>query len=262
MSTFSHRMMQKYKASKRSSIIVYFILRIFIIITAISQFALGEIANGLLCIFTLLLFTLPTFLSSKLKIELPNTLEAIIYIFIFAGEILGEIYNFYRIIPFWDTILHIINGFICAGVGFSLVDILNQKSKRLSLSPIYIAIVAFCFSMTVGVLWEFGEYAVDNVYKADGQKDNIVKNVYSIEINKNGKNTPVVIENIKSTIIETENGNVIMIDGGYLDIGLNDTMKDLLVNFLGASVFSIIGYIYIKKRKMNGFVGNFIPKRI
>lgn len=262
MSKFSRKMEQRYKETNRKSIIVYLILRILVLICLAIQIFFGNIGNALLCIASLLLFTLPTFVSDKFKIGIPGVLEGIIYLFIFSSAILGEINNFYRIIPFWDTILHIINGFICAGVGFSLVDILNQKNKRLSLSPIYIAIVAFCFSMTVGVLWEFGEYAVDNVFKADGQKDNIVKNVYSIEINKNGKNTPVVIENIKSTIIETENGNVIMIDGGYLDIGLNDTMKDLLVNFLGASVFSIIGYIYIKKRKMNGFVGNFIPKRI
>ena len=104
------------------------------------------------------LFLVSFFIDKKLNINLPTLLEIIILPFIFAAEILGEIQNFYGIIPYWDMILHTINGFLCGAIGFSLVDILNENKKlRFKLSPIYVALVAFCFSMTIGVMWEFFE---------------------------------------------------------------------------------------------------------
>ena len=187
-------------------------------------------------------------------------LEAIIYIFIFSAEILGEINNFYGIIPHWDTTLHTINGFLAAGIGFSLIDLLNQNSKKIKLSPIFVAIVAFCFSMTIGVAWEFFEYGVDKYLKFDMQKDQIVSTISSVELDPEKNNNSIVVKNIKETQIITEDG-VIVINGGYLDIGIIDTMKDLLVNFIGAVVFSIIGYFYIQNRGSYKFIEQFIPKK-
>ena len=109
----------------------------------------------------ILLFA-PLFIQNKFAITLPSGLEITIYFFIFAAEILGEINNFYGIIPYWDTILHTINGFLAAAVGFSLIDLLNKNSKNVNLSPFYLCLVAFCFSMTIGVLWEFFNTAVIN----------------------------------------------------------------------------------------------------
>ena len=120
---------------------------------------------------SLFLFTIPTLIQDKFRITLPSLLEGIIYVFIFSAEILGEINNFYGIIPHWDTVLHTINGFLAAGIGFSLIDLLNQNSKQIKLSPFFVALVAFCFSMTIGVLWEFFEYGADSLLKLDMQKD-------------------------------------------------------------------------------------------
>mgnify|MGYP001852545456 CR=1 FL=1 len=160
-------------------------------------------------------------------------------------------------------ILHTINGFLCGAIGFSLVDILNENKKlRFKLSPIYVALVAFCFSMTIGVMWEFFEYGVDKVLKYDMQKDKIVTSISSVALNPEGENVPVVIDDIVSTsIFYLEDGTLkgFSVDDGYLDIGLNDTMEDLLVNFVGAVTFSVFGFLYIKNREKYKLVEGFIP---
>lgn len=259
MGKFSKKMKKKYNETNKKSIAVYLTLRVLVLSSMIFQILLGNIENATLCIVALFLFTVPTIVSEKFKIGIPSLLEAIIYLFIFSTTILGEINNFYGIIPFWDTLLHTLNGFICAGIGFSLVDLLNQNSKRIKLSPLYVVIVAFCFSMTIGVLWEFVEFTADNILKTDMQKDRIVQNISTVELNEEGANKPVKIKDIEKTEIYSRDGKITTIENGYLDIGIIDTMKDLFVNFIGAIVFSIIGFLYIKNREKYKFAENFIP---
>lgn len=248
----------KYKNTKKKSLLVYLILRFLVILCMILEIIRGDLNNAFLCLLSLLLFTIPTIIEDKFKIGIPSLLESIIYFFIFSAEILGEINNFYGNIPYWDTILHTLNGFLAAGVGFSLVDILNKSSKNIKLSPIYVAIVAFCFSMTIGVLWEFFEYSMDRYFKFDTQKDRIVTTISSVMLDKNNDNNAIIIDNIKETHIITDDETII-IENGYLDIGINDTMKDLIVNFIGAICFSSIGYLYVKNRDKYKFATNFIP---
>lgn len=259
MGKFSKKMKKKYNETNKKSIMVYLILRFLVIISMVFQIVLGNISNSLMCVLALILFTLPTIISEKFKIGIPSLLETIIYLFIFSSAILGEINNFYGIIPFWDTMLHTLNGFICAGIGFSLVDILNQSTQKIDLSPLYVAIIAFCFSMTIGVLWEFYEFTADNVLRLDMQKDRIVQSISSVELNKSGENVPIKINDIEKTEIYSKDGTITTIENGYLDIGIIDTMKDLFVNFIGAIVYSFIGYIYIKTRGKYKFAKNFIP---
>lgn len=249
---------RKYKQTKDESLLVYLILRFLVIICMVLEILRGDLNNAFLCFLSLLLFTIPTLIEDKFKIGIPSLLESIIYLFIFSAEILGEINNFYGNIPYWDTILHTINGFLAAGVGFSLVDILNKSSKNIKLSPLYVAIVAFCFSMTIGVLWEFFEYGMDRYLNLDMQKDRVVNVISTVKLDPNNDNNAVVIDNIKETHIITDDDEIV-IEGGYLDIGINDTMKDLMVNFIGAVCFSAIGYLYIKNRDKYKFAINFIP---
>lgn len=250
------------KESKKSSLIVYLILRALVILCLVLQILRGDLNNAFLCVWALILFTVPLFVERALKIELPNMLETIIFLFIFAAEILGEINHFYIHIPYWDTMLHTINGFLCAGIGFALIDLLNKNSKKLKLSPSYVAIVSFCFSMTVGVCWEFFEYAMDDIVKTDMQKDRVVQSFSSTWLDETKTNKSIAIKDIDKTVLFDKEGNeIIVIDGGYLDIGLIDTMKDLFVNLLGAVLFSIIGYFYIKNKEKYKFAENFIPQK-
>ena len=152
--------------------------------------------------------------------------------------------------------LHTMNGFLFAAFGFALVDILNSNPNvKLSLSPFYLAFVSFCFSMTVGVVWEFFEFSMDWFFHLDMQKDTVVNTIRSVMLNPDGRNVPYVISGIESV---TVNGQELGL-GGYLDIGLIDTMKDLFVNFIGAAVFSVIGYFYVKSSGKNKFASRFIP---
>ena len=255
----------KSKFQKRRDITVYVILRGLVILTLIMQIIHRNFENVFLCVLTLFLLLLPLIIDHKLNIKLPTVLESLIFVFIFSAEILGEVYNFYGHIKNWDTILHTINGFLCAAIGFSLVDILNQSSKiREKLSPVFVALVAFCVSMTIGVLWEFAEFGADVFLKTDMQKDTVINEMSSVNFNEEHKNKAVILENIFKTQIFYKDGNkneVLTIENGYIDIGLIDTMEDLFVNFVGAVVFSILGFLYIKNRDKYKFAENFMPSK-
>ncbi len=185
------------KESNRSSIAVYFTLRALVILCMILEFVRGDMNNAFLCLLSLILFMMPFFIEHHFKIELPNTMEIIIMLFIFSAEILGEINNFYGMIPYFDTILHTLNGFLAAGVGFALFDLLNNNVENVNLTPLFLAIVAFCFSMTVGVLWEFFEYGADKYFKTDMQKDRIVTSINSVLMNEEGKNIAMQYDGIE-----------------------------------------------------------------
>ena len=247
---------------KQTVAVVYFTLRFLVIAVMVAQFFNGDFESVFLCGLTLVLFLLPTVFERALMIDLPNTLEIIIMLFIFAAEILGEISSFYTTFKHWDTILHTLNGFLCAAIGFALVDMLNRTEKfSLSLSPVFMSIVAFCFSMTIGVLWEFFECGMDQLLMLDMQKDTVVHTISSVMLDPAGCNNRVLIDNIVDTIVVTGDGRQISLGlGGYLDVGILDTMKDLFVNFIGAVVFSIIGYFYVKSRGKGKFASRFIPK--
>lgn len=235
---------------------VYLILRGIVIAAMLLSLVRRDYENLFYCTLSLVLFLVPAFVERNLGIRLPSTMEVIILLFIFAAEILGEMSSFYVKYAFWDTMLHTLNGFLCAAVGFSLVDILNRNQKvRFNLSPLFLAIVAFCFSMTAGVLWEFFECGADLLLHTDMQKDTVLHSISSVALDPTKSNTAVHINDITSV---TVNGAALPVDG-YLDIGLYDTMKDLFVNFIGAVVFSTIGYFYIKHRGKGKLAKAFIP---
>lgn len=227
----------------------YVLLRIMVVLTLVRSLVTHSYESAATCILVLLLFLLPAFLEDVMDLTIPPLFQAIIFAFIFAAEILGEIDHYYVRIPGWDTILHTINGFLFAAVGFSLVYLFNRGSKHFNLSPLYLTLVAFCFSMTIGVLWEFFECAMDLFFSMDMQKDFIVQKFSSVTLDPAQSGTVIHVKDIANTMIQTASGDSYTIEGGYLDIGILDTMKDLLVNLIGALVFSIIGYSTLKTSK-------------
>lgn len=235
------------------------VLLVLVLLSIIRQFMLGSYHNMFLGILTLMLFAVPKIIEKKLRVSIPVGLETVILIFIFSAEILGEINAFYVKIPIWDTMLHTTNGFLMAAIGFALIDIFNRSEKfSIKMSPYFVAFFAFCFSMTVGVVWEFFEFGMDWFFHTDMQKDWIIPMISSVKLNPAGTTEPVKIA-IESVVINGEEWNL----GGYLDIGIVDTMKDLIVNFIGAVVFSIIGIVYLKHRGEEGrgkFADSLIPK--
>ena len=231
---------------QRGVFILYSILRLLVVLIGIRSVMLHNYDSTVTCLLVLALFFVPSLLEDTLKIRIPALLEGIIYCFIFAAEILGELGHFYTQFPIWDTMLHTLNGFLFAAVGFSTVDLLNRTSKNINLSPLYLTMVAFCFSMTIGVLWEFFECGADIFLGQDMQKDFVVDHFQSVSLDPTHSQQVIHVEDITGTVIQTASGEVYTIDGGYLDIGILDTMKDLLVNFIGAIVFCSFGFAFLK----------------
>ena len=252
-----HKTLREQIQENRALAAVYIVLRALVVLVMVAQFFNGNFENVFLCVLTLVLFFIPSFIERTVKIDVPDTLEVIILLFIFAAEILGEIRAYYIQYPYWDTMLHTLNGFLAAAIGLALIDLLN-RSQRFSfeLSPVFVVLVAFCFSMTIGVLWEFFEHFMDLSFGLDMQKDTVIHEISSVMLNPAGANRPETIRNITSTVV---NGQELGL-GGYLDIGLFDTMADLFVNFIGAVTFSVIGFGYLKYRgRRNRIVKELIP---
>ena len=244
---------------RRSVTMVYILLRISVVLVMLAQIFNGNFENVFLCVLTLILFMMPSVLEKKLDITLPNTLEIIILLFIYAAEILGEIRAYYIWFPYWDTMLHTLNGFLAAAVGLSMVILLNDNEKVVfDLSPFFLPLLAFCFSMTIGVIWEFFEFGMDQLFGFDMQKDAIVHSISSVMLDPTHTNHAIRINDITQV---TVNGQDLGL-GGYLDIGLIDTMEDLVVNFIGAVVFSVFGFLYVKNRgKKDSIISRFVPRR-
>lgn len=224
---------------------VYLALRLIVLAELVMSIIRGEYESAFICLLVLALFILPFFIQQNFGIQLPSVLEIIILLFIFAAEILGELECYFITYPNWDSMLHTTTGFLCAATGFALIDILNRNSRiKFQLSPVYVALAAFCFSMTVGVLWEFFEFGMDWFFHSDMQRDTVINAIYSASLDPTRSNKVVAVKGIYDVVINGEELGM----GGYLDIGLIDTMKDLLVNFVGAVVFSVTGFFYARSK--------------
>ncbi len=255
---FYTSMVEQIKTDK-VSFTVYAVLRLAVIAVLVRCIIENRWESVFVAILALILFFIPPFVEKNFKIQLPTVLETLAFVFIFCAEILGEIEGFYVKYAFWDTMLHTVNGFMFAAFGFCLVDILNRSPRfKFQLSPVFLALTAFCFSMTIGVLWEFFEFGVDTIFSLDMQKDTIINHFGSVNFDPSGGNSPQYIGEIAGSVIETADGKLYTVNG-YLDIGLIDTMKDLFVNFIGAVVFSVIGFFYIKQRGKGAIAKQFIP---
>ena len=244
LNNYLRRLHNRIKENK-GTFILYTILRLMVLAALIRSILIHNYEGAAVCLLTLVLFILPSFLEGSLQVEIPGLFQGIIYCFIFAAMILGELHNYYTKIPIWDTALHTLNGFLFAAVGFVTIDLLNRNSKNVHLSPLYLTMVAFCFSMTIGVLWEFIECAGDLFFGQDMQKDFIVQVFQSCKLDPTNNQQAIKVADIIKTQIFTASGQVFEVEGGYLDIGILDTMKDLLVNLIGAVVFCIFGFTYL-----------------
>jgi len=251
--------MDKELREHKSSFIVFYTLRALVIVAFVRQIMRGGYESAFYCALAYLLLYVPSWLQVKLHIELPPALEITVLCFIFAAEVLGEVNAFYVVVPHWDTMLHTLNGFLAAAVGFSMVVLLNDDERlTFDLSPLFLALVSFCFSMTIGVLWEFFEFGMDTFFHMDMQRDTVIHAIHSATLDVTRSNKVVTVPDIQEVLINGESLGL----GGYLDIGLIDTMKDLFVNFIGAVVFSVTGFFYAKsKGEKKTPAQGFVPSR-
>ena len=242
----------------KSSFIIYTILRLMVIVSVCIQAYEGSYESVFLGVLTLLLLLIPSFVQVTFRVEIPTLMESIILLFIFAAQILGEIKGYYVKYPYWDTMLHTLNGFLAAAIGFSMVDILNKSEKLIfRLSPFFSVLVGFCFSMTIGAVWEIFEFGMDVFGGFDMQKDTVLQMISSVRLDPTGGNVPTAIRDIGEVYVNNQPLGL----GGYLDIGLYDTMYDLIVNFIGALVYSVCAYFFLVNKKFSRLMGRLMMRR-
>lgn len=234
----------------KSSLIILLLLFLITFVIMIKNFIIKDYRSAFISMFTIFIISLPDLMEKKFELKFTYFFKIIIYFFIFSNSILGEVCHYFIDYPYWDFVFHLIGGFIFVGVCLSLIH-------KYSLSLLLVIILTISFSMTVSISWEFVEYGADKIFYTDMQKDAIISNISSVKVDKVKNYKEEDVKDICKTVLYDENGDILkVIKGGYLDIGLNDTMKDLGASFLGAVIFWLINYlsIYNKKKVVNLFL--------
>lgn len=195
--------------------IIYIIIKMINAPSVISEDAYTKVKSDyvlmlLQCILGIIVMFIPSIVERKLYIDIPNKMEVMYFIFLYCAIYLGEVRNFYYIIPYWDLILHAFSGAMLGALGFSLVSYFNDMEVlETHLSPFFVALFAFCFALASGAVWEIYEFLADSLLGTNMQK-------------------------------------FILADGTVLagHAALRDTMTDLIVDALSALTVTVIGYYY------------------
>lgn len=209
-------------------------LRTATVLTLVLRLKAGEWWDICLCALALGLYGLPELVERRFGVVLPGAMRCLILGFVFASEILGEIFGWYQAVVWWDLALHTISGFFVCAVGWFLAerDGADGSGWRRGMA-------ALCFSVTVGVVWEFFEWTADWLLGLDMQKDTVIHAIRSVRLAPAARGKALGYDGIREVLVVCADGRSHALKlGGYLDVGLNDTMGDLLVNFLGALAFA------------------------
>ena len=210
-------------------------------------------------ILTIIIFYSIEMFEKTGKFKLTFGLKFLFFLFVFGAQILGEIFDFYSLISFWDNLLHFTFGFLSACFGFSMIRSFRKLYDNFKSLPLVCLVIIVCFSMTIGVVWEFFEFSMDKYFGFDMQKDTLVKEINSAYLGSDFSGKVVRAEDILFTEVYTLDG-VIRIDDGYLDIGLIDTISDMKINMMGAFTFGIFGALYVVFPARFNWINHFIIK--
>lgn len=208
--------------------IIFKLIKVIVSIHLFIVLIKGNLTTTFILLFTLILLFLADFVQKKLCYK--DSIKLLIYIFIIGTEVLGEAYNFYDRISYFDIIMHTLSGFIISAVAVSILKILNNNSsKRL------IIIFSLAFTMMIASFWEIMEFTIDRLVGSDMQKDTVITKVTSSLLSKDDVLTSKVVD--KATL---NNIDLVKEYGGYIDIGLYDTIEDLIFGLFGAVIYIII----------------------
>lgn len=233
---FGARMFARIKEAKVNDVLLA-IYALFCIGSAIYFGVIGQTRNCLLSVGLTLIAPLFLVIEGFLRIKVPALFAGIV-LFVAAGSILGSCYDLYTSVPWFDTLLHTISGFIFPCLGFALLQLfigLPDTRKK------FWACVLFgvLFSLALAVLWELVEYAASEIGGFDMEEDTLITSFGSYYLSGNHNET-VSIENITETWIFFGDGEKYIIEGGYLELGLIDTIVDMAVCFAGAMLFLVV----------------------
>ncbi len=231
--------MKKTKRLESSKIVYFILLGIVILEIAAASFSVAfatspeqrdaGFSNIFLGFLAAVLFSIPWIIESRFKLNIPNYLEIIVLVFLFSAIVLGNIHGFLETVKGYDKLLHIVSGTFISVIGYEIIHFFNiSKSKETRLSPGILSVFAFCFSITLLVIWEFYEFAVDTI---------------AYNINNDTSRNMQRYQWINESLIYPQ------------PYGLMDTMLDLLVGSIGAAVVSISGWrilLHKQAKEMRG----------
>ena len=244
--------------------ILYVVTRLIFILVGVVSALFEDYLTAFLCAIALVFFLLPTFLYNKFSIEVPAALEISAVLFTFMCVVGGEIGHLYAHFPLWDKILHTFSGFLIAAIGLAFINLLTKrKSSVLKLTPFFAVFFAFFFALGTEVIWEVFEYLVDTLTgTTDMQADYIIDAFTSKKAGGEVNPVPIVVDGIEKVVIYFGDGREALVLPGYIDIGLADTMHDLIVGAAGAFLFCAVEFIALKKRdkRMQMISESFVPK--
>lgn len=164
------------------------------------------------CLLGVVVINIPAVVSRTLKYDIPVFLNILYLIFLYCAIFLGEVESFYYVVPHWDVILHCMSSMMLGIFGYMFVYIINKESAAMNLSPFFVALFAFCFALSIEALWEIYEFTFDGILGLNMQK-------FRLE-----SGTPLIGRD-----------------------ALGDTMKDIIIDAIGAFTSTTIGFISLKK---------------
>lgn len=200
------------KSEKIQKFITLFIL-LSLIVALVIEFINNNWEFFFVTVLSIFLCLLPFLFQRRYRIYLPSEVQLTIVLFIYAGVFLGEVQNFFVKYWWWDSFLHVFSGFAMALIAFGIMYVL-YKTEKIKTSIVFISVIIFSLSISIGVIWEIFEFGVDHYFETNMQR-------------------------ARNLCPET----------GFCDtrLGVVDTMKDFILNSIGALFASILGYIYLKK---------------
>ena len=181
------------------------------------------------CVGALVILNIPLLIQRKFRCYFPNFITIVLYVWVFAHFVLGEIFRAYDHVFLYDKVLHATGGVVFSLLSFSVVWLLNNRVGVNKLSPFFVVLFTFCFAMTSEYVWELIEWALDRLFGSNMQRwqDSIIEGA---EIVVNGQ--PVA-----GTAHDVPYGN-----------GLADTMGDMFINIVGCLVVCVVSYLGMKKK--------------
>lgn len=215
---------------------VYLIVNFITLVCLMRQIKIGNSLGIIQGIIALALYLVPFLMSKILKIKLCKRLEIVIYIFIFCALVLGEVLSFYKYVKYYDKVIHTFNGVLMTSVGMVILNSMNKRNNN----KYMLVLFGFSFSMMTAGVWEIFEFNVDKYLKQDMQTDTIINKISSDLLEE---------KEVEISSFTINKQDYYKKYGGYIDIGLIDTMGDMTVNLIGTIIYSI--YTLIKLRKIS-----------
>ncbi|WOO87342.1 hypothetical protein RZE82_09525 [Mollicutes bacterium LVI A0039] len=233
---FGHRLNQDTKYSNLLKRIIEVGFIITIIASLVSIFFQKElfarnILNFILTLILLAIYVVTKHLYKKKFNHIPTIYYYGAMMFGFLSYVLGEVYDFYELFPWWDNVLHFSSGVLIGSAVIIVVDYYLSKlyiRKNIWQDAVFTIIIASAASISIAVFWEFFEYSYD-FYFGGNMQDGFIWG------------PDLTLAEVQSHILPS---------GRFMDKALQDTLFDQFLATTGAILSATINYyIFAWNRK-------------